>query len=68
MFWDRINSRNLLRRGNYKVDNDDYSCVLCDESYEETTYHLFLECAFSRTVEITCKQWDHSMNFVAMIA
>jgi hypothetical protein len=30
LFRERINSRNLLRRKNYKIEGDDYSCVLCD--------------------------------------
>jgi hypothetical protein len=37
---DRINSRNLLRRKNYKIEGDDYSCVLCNLDTKELSYHL----------------------------
>jgi hypothetical protein len=40
VFRDRINSRNLLKRKHYKVDDDDdYNCVLCSLATEEFTYH-----------------------------
>lgn len=49
-FWllikDRLNTRNLLRRKNMELD--DYNCVLCNASHEETSFHLFFECAFSQ--------------------
>nr|TKW31918.1 hypothetical protein SEVIR_2G137700v2 [Setaria viridis] len=35
------------RRRNYKIDGDNYNCVLCNLNLEETTYHLFYECPFS---------------------
>lgn len=64
MFRDRLNSRNLLRRKNYKLDGDDFSCVLCNPSTEEYTYHLFFQCHFS----VQCWaflgiHWDHSLYF-----
>jgi hypothetical protein len=37
---------------------DDYSCVLCNTGHEETSFHLFFECPFSRacwnTIPINC--------------
>jgi hypothetical protein len=30
-----------------KLDNDDYSCVLCQSCTEETAFHLFIQCPFS---------------------
>jgi hypothetical protein len=64
VFRDRINSRNLLKRRNYKVDNDDYNCVLCDHLIEETTYHMLFVCDFSRQCwEHLNIFWDHSLNF-----
>jgi hypothetical protein len=47
VFRNRINSRNLLKRKNYKVEGDDYSCVLCNLNTEEYTYHLLFQCPFS---------------------
>lgn len=59
-FWlllrDRLSTRNLLRRKNVQLD--DYSCVLCNTGHEETSFHLFFECPFSRacwnTIPINC--------------
>jgi len=68
LFRDRINSRNILRRKNFDLDNDDFSCVLCDQGIEETTYHLIFECPFStRCWDYLHLYWDHSLNFFAMM-
>lgn len=49
-FWlllrDRLNTRNLLRRKNMILD--DYNCTLCTTNQEETCFHLFFECPFSK--------------------
>lgn len=49
-FWlllrDRLNTRNILRRKNRILE--DYSCVLCNGSCEETLEHLFFTCPFSQ--------------------
>jgi hypothetical protein len=42
----RINSRNILKRKNYRIE-DDYNCVLCNLNIEEYTYHLIFQCPFS---------------------
>jgi hypothetical protein len=69
VFRDRINSRNLLKRRNYKVDNDDYNCVLCDTMIEETTYHLLFQCEFSKHCwESLNIHWDHSIAFFNTIS
>jgi hypothetical protein len=44
---DRLNVRNILRRGKYKLEGNDYSCPLCARNREETTFHLFFTCPFS---------------------
>lgn len=66
--WLRLNSRNLLRRKNYKVDdNDDFSCVFCPAP-EETTYHLFFQCPFSEICwNYLNIHWDHSTPFFQTI-
>jgi hypothetical protein len=69
-FWlllrDRLNTRNLLRRKNMFLE--DYSCALCDLGCEETCFHLFFECPFSRdcwaTIPIT---WNQHVNPLEMI-
>uniref|UniRef100_A0A0A9D7I7 Reverse transcriptase zinc-binding domain-containing protein n=1 Tax=Arundo donax TaxID=35708 RepID=A0A0A9D7I7_ARUDO len=64
IFKDRLNSRNLLKRRNYKIDGDNYNCVLCNLNLEEFTYHLFFECPFStRCWNFIGIQWDHSLPF-----
>ena len=45
---DRLNTRNLLKRKSMKLRDDDYSCLLCSTSLEETVEHLFFECDFSK--------------------
>jgi hypothetical protein len=45
---DRLNIRNILRRKKHKLQGNDYNCVLCTNHYEETTFHLFFSCHFSR--------------------
>jgi hypothetical protein len=41
-----INSRNLLKTKYYKIEGDDYSCVLCNLNIEVYT-HLLFQCPFS---------------------
>lgn len=64
IFKDRLNSRNLLRRRNYKIEGEDYKCVLCNLNLEETTYHLFFECPFSTSCwNFVGISWDHATSF-----
>lgn len=69
-FWlllrDRLNSRNLLRRKN--MDLEDYSCVLCNFGCEETCFHLFFECPFSRDCWATIPiNWNLNLSPLDMI-
>jgi hypothetical protein len=41
-----LNTRNILKRKNMHLD--DYNCVLSNLGCEETSFHLFFECPFSR--------------------
>jgi hypothetical protein len=52
LFMDRLNTRNI-RRKNFKIENNDFTCVLCDLKREETTFHLFFNCPFSK------RCWKH---------
>ena len=69
-FWlllrDRLNTKNLLRRKHMHLD--DYTCVMCSQGCEETSFHLFFECSFSKecweTIPIS---WDFNLNPVDMI-
>jgi hypothetical protein len=50
-FWlllrDRLSTRNILKRK--KMHLDDYNCALCTSNCEETSFHLFFECPFSKS-------------------
>ncbi|TVU46390.1 hypothetical protein EJB05_05923, partial [Eragrostis curvula] len=59
----KLNSRNLLKRKNYKVDGDDYTCVLCNHNIEEYTYHLFVMCPFMSTVGIFLGSRGTTLHF-----
>jgi hypothetical protein len=61
LFRDRINSRNLLKRKHFKIEGDDYNCVLCNLNIEELSYHLIFQCPFSSEC------WDY-LIFPGIIA
>lgn len=44
---DRLNTRNMLRRRHFAVENNDYTCMLCPAKTEETLTHLFFHCPFA---------------------
>lgn len=46
---DRLNTKNLLLRRNWKV-TEDYSCVLCPTQSHEDRLHLFFGCTFSQRI------------------
>jgi hypothetical protein len=49
-FWlilrDKLSTRNMIRRRGMFLE--DYHCVLCQQSIEETVMHLFFYCPFAR--------------------
>jgi hypothetical protein len=65
---DRLNVRNILKRKRYKLERNDYTCVLCSRGIEKTTFHLFFSCPFSqecwRSLNIL---WDFSLGFFSMM-
>jgi hypothetical protein len=66
LLMDMLNTRNILKRKNFKVQGDNYSCALCQLQREETAFHLFFNCPFSqdcwRHLNI---QWNHQIDFFA---
>lgn len=44
---DRLNTRNMLRRRNLLIRDNNYACLLCADPPEETVEHLFFQCPFS---------------------
>jgi hypothetical protein len=65
---DRLNVRNILRRKKYKLEGNNYNRALCTQNREETTFHLFVSCNFSRAYwghhSIT---WDFGLSFFKMM-
>jgi hypothetical protein len=58
---DRLNVRNILKRKKFKLQRNDYTCVLCTEKVEKTTFHLFFSCPFSQQCWHSLKiHWDLS--------
>jgi hypothetical protein len=53
LLMDRLNVRNILGRKNFKIQGNNYNCELCFKNVEETTFHLFFTCDFSK------KCWEH---------
>ena len=47
LFADRLNTRNMLRRRQYKLEGNVYTCLLCDSPSGETVTHLFYKCPFA---------------------
>jgi len=69
-FWlllrDRLNTRNLLRRKNMHLD--DYNCVLCNTDHEETNFHLFFKCSFSKACWNSIPiNWDVNLPHLDMV-
>jgi hypothetical protein len=48
---DRLSTRELLKRKNMELQ--DYTCVLCSQSTEETLFHLLIDCPFASA----CWNW-----------
>ena len=49
LLMDRLNTRNLPRRRNFNIVDNNYNCALCNDNVEETAFHLFFSCTFSRS-------------------
>jgi len=47
LLMDRLNTRNLLKRKRYKLEGNNYNCVLCLTQREEMAFHLFFSCPFA---------------------
>jgi hypothetical protein len=47
---------------------EDYSCVLCDQGCEETSFHLFFECSFSCDCWATIRiAWNLNLSSLDMM-
>jgi hypothetical protein len=59
---------NILRGKKCKLERNDYTCPMCSEHRQETTFHIFFSCPFSaecwRHVGIN---WNLGTNFHQMM-
>ncbi|CAO2185264.1 unnamed protein product [Urochloa humidicola] len=66
---DRLNTRNILRRKNFIIQGSNYNCVSCPNNVEETTYHLFFGCPFSKQCwQQIGFQWNSVLPFYDMLS
>ena len=65
---DRLNTRNMLKKKRYKLEGNNYNCVLCPAQREETAFHLFFSCPFAldcwQSIGI---QWQMGVPFFQMM-
>ena len=65
---DRLNVRNILRRKKFKLEGNNYNCVLCSQDREETTFHLFFACTFSKECWKHLNiNWNFCLDFHTMM-
>jgi hypothetical protein len=68
LMMDRLNVRNILKRKHFKIEGDDYSCPLCRQNREETTFHLLFLCPFSRECWRQLGfHWEFNLSFHQMM-
>ena len=68
LLMDKLNTGNLLKRKKFKIEGNNYRCVLCASHREETTIHLFFTCPFATSCwqEIGI-QWQYGIPFFQML-
>jgi len=68
LLMDRLNIRNMLKKKRYKLEGNNYNCVLCPAQREETAFHLFFSCPFAlecwQSIGI---QWQMGVPFFQMM-
>ena len=65
---DRFNTRNILRTKKQKLQGNNYNCVLCNNSIEESALHLFFNCPFSQACwQYLGISWDLTKEFFQMM-
>ena len=68
LLMDRLNTRNLLRRRNFHIEGNNYTCVLCNGNAEETAFHLFFSCSFSKSCwKAIGIDWRINLHFFQMM-
>jgi hypothetical protein len=61
---DRLNTRDMLKRKRYKLEGNNYNCVMCPTQREETAFHLFFSCPLPQNVGKMIRiQWQMGIPF-----
>ena len=53
LFFDRLNTKDMLVRRHWRSNQDDNLCLICSELAYEDRIHLFFNCTFS------CRIWNY---------
>jgi hypothetical protein len=65
---DTLNTRKILKRKKFKIEGNNYSCVMCASHSEETAMHLIFLCPFAiRCWQQIGLQWQLRVPFFQMI-
>jgi hypothetical protein len=68
LLMDRLNVRNILRRKNFRIQDSNFNCPICNMNVEETTFHLFFSCPFSAQCWAHLGiNWDFNLPFHMMM-
>ena len=65
---DRLNTRSLLKRKNFKIEGNNYNCILRTTQRVETAFHLFFTCPFAASCwQQIGVQWQLGNPFFQML-
>ena len=65
---DRLNTRNMLRRRHFRIHNDNYACLLCNQPPEEDVAHLFFACPFGQRCWAALGiHWPNEPDWIKMV-
>jgi hypothetical protein len=54
----------MLKRKRYKLEGNNYNCVMCPTQREETAFHLFFSCPLPQNVGKMIRiQWQMGIPF-----
>jgi hypothetical protein len=68
LLMDRLNTRNMLKRKRYKLEGNNYNCVMCPAQREENAFHLFFSCPFTLECwKMIGIQWQMGVPFFQMM-
>ncbi|XBI58820.1 hypothetical protein VPH35_039994 [Triticum aestivum] len=69
LFFDRLNTKDMLVRQHWRSPLDDNICVICNAYVYEDRAHLFFECNFScRVWNYLQIDWSHGSNIQQCIS